>query len=98
MSNISHLKASVKVMAIPLVTAILLAVSAATAFADAADQDFPDNPIVAEHYFYTHMAQAGDGVTIQPGTAFFVQDKPAKPMRTMHVAKKVHRVHDMPRY
>ncbi|MDQ0392711.1 hypothetical protein [Labrys monachus] len=38
--------------------AILLALSASSALADAADRNYPDNPILAEHYFYAHQASA----------------------------------------
>ena len=39
------------------IAAVAFVMSASTAFADAGDRDFPDNPILAEQYFYSHRSQ-----------------------------------------
>ncbi|MDQ0392713.1 hypothetical protein [Labrys monachus] len=35
---------------------LALPLSSSLAWADAADRDFPDNPILAEQYYYSHKA------------------------------------------
>jgi hypothetical protein len=47
----------VKAALIQAVAAVLLALSASAALADAADRDYPDNPIMAEQYFHDHAAE-----------------------------------------
>jgi hypothetical protein len=52
------------------IAAVAFALSASAAFADAADRDFPDNPILAEQYFHDHQAPARQtAATEQAGPA-----------------------------
>ncbi|MDQ0396248.1 hypothetical protein [Labrys monachus] len=83
MSNIPHRTAPAKALAIPLLTAVVLVASASAAFADAADRDYPDNPIMAERFFDSHRAPAEQGVAAGQGRPFFARAKPAKPMHTL---------------
>jgi len=95
MSTIVKLKAPARAMTIPLVTAILIAFSASAAFADAGDRGFPDNPIMAEQYFYDHQVQAEPEVATGQETPIFVHMK-RKPI--MHMKKKAHHPYYMPNH
>jgi len=88
-STIAQPKASVKAIAISTIAAVLLAVSASIAFADAGDRDVADSRTVAEQPFPGYQADSGQNAVHRQGSPFFTDVKPARP-RPLHGLKRVH--------
>jgi hypothetical protein len=70
---------TMKKIVLSSIAAVAFVLSASTAFADAGDRDFSDNPILAEQYFYSHRSQ-------QDASA-----EQARPPRMMRAAQTHHK-------